>query len=96
MLAAAEREWVLMLYAAAWAVAGITALACMRRGALLLPTVLTVGMSMMWGAAWFIGWLEHPETTWWQTAATYWGPAIMYGSMVTMIPRKPLPVGADE
>ena len=97
MIAAAERGWVLMVYVAGWSIAGIVALLHMKRGILFLPMVLAVGMSTMWGTAWFIGWALNPDTMWWQTATLYWGAAIMFGSMVTMIPRLPLLVrGEDE
>lgn len=85
--AAAGREWLLAIHASLWLVVGLFCLASIPRARLLWPMNLTAGMSVAWGTAWLIGWALNPDTMWWQTAFTYWGPAVIIVSLTALIPR---------
>lgn len=80
-------EWLLLVYVTAWAQAGAFCLAALRRGRILLPLSLVVGLMTIWSLAWLIGWAHQPHTLWWQTAGTYGLPAIMVATLVALTPR---------
>lgn len=87
--AAGGSSVVLFLYVIAWAFAGVWCIANVESGKMLHPMALTCGLMAAWGTAWFIGWTVTPDTLWWQTALTYWGPAVMLMASVALIPRAP-------
>ena len=88
----------LPVFAAAWCLAGLMALWCMRSTRIILPLSLAAGLMAAWGFMWAIGWAMRPDTLWWQTAVTYLGPAAMVAGLTILTPREPDPPidGGDD
>lgn len=81
------------LWGAVWIIAGTWALFGAKRANINPGVFLTVGLMYAWGAMWGLGWIfaiiEHDLSTfWWQTMATYIGPAVMVTALLGITPRR--------
>ena len=76
-----------------WIIAGTWALFGAKRANINAGVFLTVGLMYAWVAMWGLGWIfaliEHDLSTfWWQTMATYIGPAVMVTALLGITPRR--------
>lgn len=87
--AAGGSEQLVLVYALAWIAAAAFCLVSIRKGRIVAPLATVVGLMGVWGGAWLLGWVQNPATIWWQTAFTYWGPAVMIATLIAMLPAVP-------
>lgn len=81
------------VWGAVWVIAGAWALFGVRAATINPGVFLTVGLMYAWGAMWGLGWLfavaeGDLSTFWWQTMATYIGPAVMVTALLGVMPRR--------
>lgn len=81
------------VWGAVWLIAGVWALIGARTVTINLGIFLTLGLMYAWGAMWGLGWAfaiagGDWSSFWWQTMATYIGPAVMITALLGITPRR--------
>lgn len=89
ILAAGGHPGMMWVWIGLWAVAGCSCLWHFKKAEIMYPVTHVSTMCAAWGTAWLVGWILVPESDWWQTAITYWTPAIAYVTMMRLVPKDP-------
>lgn len=72
----------LPVYAVTWGLLAVLSLWKIKSADIILPLASMIGMMSIWGAIWGVGWVIGTAPTGWQTAFTYWGPALVLWALV--------------